>query len=216
MKLRHTEIGLPADEVWLDGYLAHSPAVSGLVLLGERSGRHLQNSRAALYALALQKAGFATLQFGLLTHEEERKYPHFWDQPLRMSARLSAIVEWVLHQPTLKSLPLGLATRDAAAAAMIRIALQKPEIRALACRHGRPDLAGADPLRTLITPLLILVGEKDADHLPANRQTAALLSGPHALTVIAGASSRFEEPGTLDAASQSTADWFRRWLTPPT
>jgi hypothetical protein len=213
MKLRHTEVGLPAGGVWLDGLLAHSPLVGGLVLLAERSGSQLKTARGALFASALQQAGLATLQFGLLSHDEERRSPDTWYQHSTLGPRLSAVLEWVEHQPALKDLPLGLACRDAAAAAMIRIAPRSPTLRALACRHGWPDLAGTEPLRALELPLLQVVGERDSEGVQRNRQAHELLSCPRELLVVPGASRNFEEPGTLDQASRAMATWFRRWLT---
>lgn len=212
MKLRHTEVGLPAGDVWLDGILAHSPIVPGLVLFAERSGSQLRNSRGAYFAHAVQAAGFATLQLALLSHDEDRRSPDTWHQPPVLGNRLAAVLEWVRHQPALKDLPLGVATRDAAAAAMVRLAPKAPELRALACRHGRPDLAGAEPLRELAQPLLMLVGERDPETLAASRQVKELLACPHELLVVPGASRHFEEAGTLDLASRTLADWFRRWL----
>ena len=95
MKLRHTEVGLPAGDVWLDGILAHSPIVTGLVLLAERSGGQLRTSRGLLYAHAVQAAGFASLQFGLLSHDEEKRSPDTWHQTPLLAMRLAAVLERV-------------------------------------------------------------------------------------------------------------------------
>lgn len=213
MKLRHTEIGLPAGDRWLDGILAHHPEVRGLIVLAERSGSTLKTARGAFVANALGDANFATLQLALLSHDEERKSPEVWQQVSGLVPRLAAVMEWIRHQPALKDLPLGMVARDAAAAAMVRIASRgSVPLRALASRAGRPDLAGAEPLRELTTPTLLLVGELDDDTLPRNRQVHELLTCPKELAIVPGASHGFEELGALDSASRMVVDWFRRWM----
>lgn len=213
MKLRHTEVGLPAGTDWLDGILAHAPAVPGLIVVAERSGGTLRTSRGAYINSALQEAGFATLHVGLLTHEEERHAPDTWHHVQTLVARLTAVLEWIRHQPALRELPLGMVAREAAAAAMIRVAGRGPEnLRVLACRDGRPDLAGLEPLRSLTLPLLLVTGEHDRETGPQNHQIHGLLTGPKELIVVPGASHSFEEPGTLDEASRHIVQWFHRWL----
>ena len=213
MKLRHTEVGLPAGDSWLDGILAHAPLVPGLVVIADRTGSTLAVARGAFLNNALQAAGFATLHLGLLSHDEERHAPDTWNQVPTLVARLAAVLDWIRHQSALKDLPLGILARDTAAAAMIRVAVRNPEpLRALACRGGRPDLAGMEPLRALTVPLLLVAGEQDSEAGPQNRQVHGLLSCPKELIVVPGASHAFEEPGTLDEASRHIVRWFARWL----
>lgn len=213
MKMRHTEVGLPAGEQWLDGILGHHPEVAGLVLLAERGGGTLTNSRGAFLSKALEDAGFATLHVGLLSREEDRRSPDTWHQVPLLTSRLAAVLDWIGHQPALRGLALGVTARDAAAGAMVRVAGRGIQpIRALASRAGRPDLAGMEYLRTLVAPMLLLVGEHDGDNLPANRQVSERLACPRELAVVAGASRSFEEPGKLDEAGRILVRWFSRWL----
>lgn len=214
MKMRHTEVGLPADGKWLDGILAHHPEVAGLVVLAERGGGTLATSRGAFLGKALEDAGFATLHVGLLSHEEDRRASDVWHQVPALTQRLAAVLEWIGHQPALRGLALGITARDAAAGAMVRLAGRGGAlpIRALASRAGRPDLAGMEYLRSLAAPMLLLVGELDGDNLPANRQVLERLDCPRELAVVAGASRGFEEPGKLDEAGQILVRWFGRWL----
>lgn len=214
MKLRHTEVGLPANGQWLDGILAHHPEVPGLVVLAERSGSALATSRSAFLSKAIEDAGFATLHVGLLSHEEERRAPDTWHQVPVLTQRLAAVLEWIGHQPALQSLAIGITARDAAAAAMVRVLGRSAQpIRALASRAGRPDLAGMEHLRVLVAPLLLLVGEHDGENLPANQQILGRLKCPGELAVVPGASRGFEEPGTLDEAGRILVRWFSRWLS---
>ena len=122
MKMRHTEVGLPAEGKWLDGILAHHPDVAGLVVLAERGGGTLATSRGAFLSKALEDAGFATLHVGLLSHEEDRRAADLWHQVPALTQRLAAVLEWIGHQPALRGLALGITARDAAAGAMVRLA----------------------------------------------------------------------------------------------
>jgi len=214
MRLRHTEVGLPADGRWLDGILAHHPHVPALVVQVERGGGALKTSRGAFVVDALKEAGFATLHVGLLSHDEERKAPEIWHQVATLTARIAAVLEWIEHQPALRDLPLGISARDAATAAMIRVAARDgAKLKALASRGGRPDLAGLEPLQALATPLLLVTGELDDVGPGPNRQAYDHLKCEREIAVIPGASHAFEELGTLEEATRCIVAWFERWLS---
>jgi pimeloyl-ACP methyl ester carboxylesterase len=211
-QVHHTEVQISADDVRLDGLLVVEPASLGLVLMLERTGTTLATDRSAFIAAALQQAGLSTLQVGMLGHEEERHAPDNWHQVSLLATRLEAVVTWVSRQPGLQSQPLVVLAREAAAGAAVRVAARKTSpFVAIACRGGRPDLAGMEPLRALRTPLLMVAGEYDAV-LPANRQVEQFLAGGGELIVVAGASHTLEEPGTLDEASRHFATWFQRQI----
>ena len=213
MRLRQTEVGLPADGRWLDGILSHHPHVPGLILQLERGGSTLKTSRGAFVAETLRNAGFATLQVGLLSHEEERKAPDVWRQVATLTTRIAATIEWIEHQPALKDLPLGIAARDAATAAAIRLASrEEASIKAIASRSGRPDLSGLEPLKALATPLLLVAGELDDTGPGPNQQAYDVLKCEREIVVVKGASHGFEELGTLEEASRHIVSWFERWL----
>ena len=215
MRLRDTEVGLPAGEQWLDGFLAHHPQVPALIVHVERGGSTLKTSRGAFINEALEEVGFATLHIGLLSHEDERRAPEIWHQVATLTTRIDAVLEWIDHQPALKKLPLGLLARDAATAAMIRIAAREnTPLRALASRGGRPDRAGLEPLKALATPLLLVTGELDEEGPGPNQQAFDHLTCERELAIIKGASHAFEELGTLEEATHRIVGWFQRWLTP--
>jgi putative phosphoribosyl transferase len=213
MRLRQTEVGLPADGHWLDGILSHHPNVPGLIVQLERGGSALKTSRGAFVVEALKEAGFATLHVGLLSHEEERKAAEVWHQVATLTTRIAAVLEWISHQPALKDLPLGIAARDEATAAMIRVAAKDgAAIRALASRGGRPDLAGLEPLQALATPLLLVTGELDDVGPIPNQQAYDHVNCAREIVIVKGASHAFEELGTLEEATRKIVAWFQRWL----
>lgn len=213
MRMRHTEVGLPADGRWLDGILAHHPHVSALIVQIERGGGTLKTSRGSFVVSAFKDAGFATLHVGLLSHDEERRAAEVWHQVATLTTRIAAVLEWIGHQPALKDLPLGISARDAATAAMIRVAAKDDtQIKALASRGGRPDLSGLEPLQSLATPLLLVTGELDDVGPIPNQQAYDQIKCARELVVIKGASHAFEELGTLEEATRHIVAWFRRWL----
>ncbi len=215
-KPRHESVQIRAGDRWLDGLLALPPAPAGCVVLVERGSGTLATSRSAFIAEALVAAGFGTLEVALLTHEEERHAPGTWRHPHSLVPRIEAVLEWISAHGELQTLPLGMLAREDAAAAMIRVAAEgTTALRALACRSGRPDLAGLEPLRTLAMPLLLVVGELDRDTVERNRQAHEVLACPKELAIVAGASHAFEELGTLDEATRKIVVWFSRWLRPP-
>lgn len=210
---RTINVRLPANEHWLDGILFLPPQPPALVVQLERSRGTMEKSRGAFVAEGLREAGFAVLQLALLTHVEERKNPEVWQQVATLAERVAAIIEWVQHETLLQALPLGIATRDAATAAVIRVAAREPlPIRAIASRGGRPDLAGLEPLRALHTPLLLLTGELDESGPIPNTQAYEQLSCERKLLIIPGASHAFEEIGTLEHVTQHIVEWLRYWL----
>jgi len=211
-QVHQTEVQIAAGDVRLDGLLVVEPASLGLVLMLERSAATLATDRSALIAAALRQAGLSTLQVGMLSHDEERHAPDSWHQVTMLTTRLEAVVAWVSRQPGLRSQPLAVLAREATAAAAVRVAAHRESpFIAIACRGGRPDLAGMEPLRALKTPLLMVAGEYDAA-LPPNRQVEQFLAGGCELIVVAGASHTFEEAGALDEASRHFVTWFLRWL----
>lgn len=218
LKLRYIEICLQAGGVWIDALLAHAPDVRGLVLIAERGGGNLRDSRNAYIATVLHRSHFATLQFALLTHSEELKSPDTWHNVTLLANRMVNVIDWQQHQPTLKEHALGMVAHEDAAAAMVRVAgAAETPLQALVSRSGRPDLAGIEPIRELARPLLLLTGAKDAIATEVARQVQQVLTNVSDLSVVRGASHNFEEPGMLPQASRQIGEWFVRWLrqSPP-
>lgn len=209
----HNEIAIQAGDVWLHTRLSHATGDRALVLIAERSAAKMRDSRDAYIAAALNAAGFATLQVALLSRAEEQKAPDTWRNVSLLATRLLAVAEWMRHQPAWEERPAGLLAHGEAAAAMIRAASRCDGVlAALASRSGRPDLAGAEPLRELAQPLLLLVGGNDSTGVDVNRQAQRLLKCANEFVALPGASQNFEEPGMLDQAARRVVAWFERTL----
>ena len=61
-------------------------------------------------------------------------------------------------------------------------------------------------------PTLLIVGSADYGVIELNQQAYALLNCEKKLTLIAGATHLFEEPGTLQQAARGAAEWFAQHL----
>jgi putative phosphoribosyl transferase len=165
----------------------------------------------------VQASGFGTLLFDLLTADEERIDAR--DASLRfdvaaLARRLTGAIGWLDGQPAVHALPLGLfgASTGAAAALITAAQARLGRVRAVVCRGGRPDLAGA-ALTRVRAPVLLIVGGRDTQVLRLNEAARRDLPATCELAVVAGAGHLFEEPGALGQVTALAADWFTRHLS---
>lgn len=209
LALRHAELRIQADKVWLDAFLSFAPDVRGLVICAVPHRASLRESREAVLCAALEKTGFATLMLSLLTPQEERRDPDLRYNIALISQRLAAVQTWIDHQPGMAERPLALIASHTVAAGAVRLVQQAPaRYAALISKAGRLDLAGVAPLRQLQTPTLVLLPGAEPDLLAPSQPALKLLSGPRQIVEIPLASADFIEPGTLDAAIQACRQWL--------
>src|SRR6185436_12114880 len=186
----------------------------GIVLFSHGSGSSRHSHRNQFVARVLQESSFATLLMDLLTTEEE----HVDNQTRELrfdiallTERLTAIVEWAAEQPMMKHLPIGLFGASTGAAAAIVAASKRPDlVRSVVSRGGRPDLAG-ESLKTLKTPIMLIVGSYDDAVLVLNEQAKQQMTGEVSLKMVPRATHLFEEPGALAQVADYASSWF--WTT---
>ncbi|WP_341679091.1 alpha/beta hydrolase [Niveibacterium sp. SC-1] len=209
---RHADISIQADRAWLNAVQSHVPDARALAIFYSASPIASSESREFVSARVLQDADYATLLVNGLTGYEEKRDPDARYNVPKLTDRLLAVLDWVSHQPHLDHLPICLHGTNTAAAAILKAAARATEPPfALVSRGGRPDLAGAEPLRQNHIPLLIITGgSRDDTRGPANN-AMSLLGGERASIEIPTASELFVEPGTLDQASRAALEWFERW-----
>lgn len=211
--LRHTDIRIQAERVWLDALLSHSPDIRGLIVIALPYMARLRESRENYAAGMLRDAGFGTLIVSMLTPYEESRDPDVRFDVSLLQHRLQALVVWADQQPDLAGLPLGLLAVSTVASAGVRQMVRDPErITALVSRAGRIDLAGADPLRRLRVPALVVVPGGDRASWAPTEQAFPLIGGVKEWRAIEQAGTSFIEPGTLEAASMAARDWFIRHM----
>jgi alpha-beta hydrolase superfamily lysophospholipase len=205
-------VHIPAGSTELDGELLLPPSATGVVLFAHGSGSSRFSPRNTYVAEVLQQRGIATLLFDLLTRAEDQIYETRFDIAL-LTQRLLAATAWLQSNPNSKDLKLGyFGASTGAAAALQAAAKMGNRISAVVSRGGRPDLAGAVALRQVTAPVLLLVGGDDYGVIELNQQAEALMNCERKLVLVPGATHLFEEPGTLQQAAGSAADWFAKYL----
>lgn len=216
MATHHTELRIQADKVWLDARLSALPEARGLILLAQLHAPRLAESRDIHTARVLHDAGYSTLQLNMLSAYEEQRDPDLRYDISLLDHRLSAVATWISHQPVLNLLPLGLHVTDTIAAAAIRLLAREPaSAAALVCRAGRPELAGAAPLRTLASAILLQMPGAEPERLAASRPASELIHAKRCWQEYPEASAGFIEPGMLDSAARAACNWFRENLPAP-
>jgi dienelactone hydrolase len=212
---RERAVRVPINGVVLDADLCTPDQARGVVIFAHGSGSNRASPRNRLVADALQREGFATLLPDLLTPGEERRdlrTGHLRFDIDLLAARLGAITDWAIHEPTLWSLPVGYFGASTGAAAAIVAAARRPGVvRAIVSRGGRPDLAG-DVLGRVRCPTLLIVGGDDLPILEMNDDALRKLGGHRVLQVIPHATHLFEEPGALERVARLARDWFDQHL----
>jgi hypothetical protein len=209
VKLRHTQLSIPANGVWLDGTLAHAPDVNALALCLRPHGHPSLEQLESPVELALQAAGFGTMAVDLLTRQEAQRDPDASYNIPRLTERILAAAEWTVHQPPLAGLPLALVVSDTGSAAAIRAAVRAPDrFIAIACLGGRADLAGAEPLRAVRTPVRLIVTPGTAEAAILDR-AYPLMKGAHHWLVLPPADDARE---LEQFAARAATTWLRQHL----
>jgi putative phosphoribosyl transferase len=210
---RDEEVVVHAGTVRLAGHLRVPEGATGLVIFAHGSGSSRHSPRNQSVAAALNNVGLGTVLFDLLTSDEERDRARVFDIEL-LAGRLAAVTAWLEAQPQAKGARIGYFGASTGAGAALWAAAQPGSaVAAIVSRGGRPDLAGAR-LADVRSPTLLIVGGHDETVLELNRQAQAQLHGLNRLTVVAGATHLFEEPGALEEVGRLAADWFLCHLAP--
>jgi dienelactone hydrolase len=215
-RLAERQVSLPAGDAGaVTGDLVVPPGAAGIVVFAHGSGSSRLSSRDRGVASALQRTGFATLLFDLLTPSEERRDDVTgelrFDIPF-LAGRLRQVMTWVHAQGDLAAYPLGLFGASTGAAAALVAAAGDDGVGAIVSRGGRPDLA-QDALERVTAPTLLIVGGLDTPVVGMNRSAFdRLAAADKELTIVPGASHLFEEPGKIEEVARLAASWFERWL----
>lgn len=204
-----TIVRIPAESVRLEGILALPADAVGVVVFAHGSGSSRLSPRNALVASVLNRAGFGTLLFDLLTAEEDVTYENRFEIGL-LSRRLVTVTRWLRETET-GPLPLGLFGASTGAAAALVAAAELGDVGAVVSRGGRPDLAD-EALEGVTAPVLLIVGGADTEVIELNRVALDRLAGTAELSIVPGATHLFDEPGALEEVSRLAAAWFERYL----
>lgn len=204
------EVAIGLSRITLPGHLVLPGGAGSIVLFAHGSGSSRHSPRNQKVATALNRAGFGTLLFDLLTEREGADRRNVFDIGL-LAERLAATTRWLTGEAGHTGGIGYFGASTGAAAALLAAAELGEEIGAVVSRGGRPDLA-RPRLGDVVSPTLLIVGDRDTEVLALNRQAAALLNCPNEVSLVPGATHLFEEPGALERVAELAGDWFDRHL----
>jgi putative phosphoribosyl transferase len=194
-------------------YMRLEKEIKAWILFAHGSGSSRKSKRNNWVADKLNKAGYGTLLFDLLTPEEDEIYLNRFNIPL-LAERLVAATDWLMNSDLYKNEKIGYfgASTGAAAALMAAatVGAHYP-LFAIVSRGGRPDLAKREYLTKVIWPTLLLVGGNDEEVIKLNEWARDQLSYAQ-LVIIPGATHLFEEAGKLEEVVKMSLDWFSKCL----
>lgn len=201
------------DKVRLVGDLSIPDEASGLIIFVHGSGSSRFSKRNQFVAKTLQKTGFATLLFDLLTEDEERRDDLTREFRFNIPMLASRLIQVTLNlqaHTEISSIPVGyFGASTGAAASLIAAASPSTNISAVVSRGGRPDLAG-ESLRSVTCPTLLIVGGHDFEVIELNKLAQKQMIRSHCkLDIIPGATHLFEEPGALATVATLAASWLQ-------
>jgi pimeloyl-ACP methyl ester carboxylesterase len=201
--LIHTEHGP------LHGQLILPPNARALIILAH-AGANPESHDEALGAI-LRHNAFATLRLDLLPYAEER-FDDVHNNVSLLAKRLLGALNMIkreMQNEAMPTLPIGLCAADHASPVIVRVAAQRDhDIAAVVCRGGLIDLAGMLYLRSLESPLLVLVGEKDATLISSSQRALKEVSCSKALQIIQDTESTFAAKSAFDDVAHKIVHWF--------
>jgi putative phosphoribosyl transferase len=208
-------VKIPAGQVTLDGNLDLPDDAKGIILFAHGSGSSRLSSRNIFVAKNLQKAGFGTLLFDLLTPDEERLDDITAELRFNidfLTERLEQATEFLKRESDTRDLNFGYFGASTGAAAALEASVRhRSRVKAVVSRGGRPDMA-EDALPRVVAPTLLIVGGDDTEVIALNRIALAQIAVKKELAIIPGATHLFEEPGALEQVSRLAAAWFNKYL----
>ena len=192
----HAELTLPARP-------------SALVVLAHAGPN--PEARDDALAVILRHAGIGTLRCDLLTSSEAR----FADNHHQVSLLASRLLDGLtlLRQQMLlddlPTLPVGLCGAGDCSPVVVRAAaIRDRDIFATVCRGGLIDLAGMLYLQTLVSPLLVLVGEGEQRLEASNRRALHELAGRKELKLLPASADAPDSAAAFEWVARETARWF--------
>ncbi len=208
-------VRIPSGALFLSGEMELPSGAHGIVLFAHGSGSSRLSPRNQFVARTLREAGLGTLLFDLLTPDEEavdERTGHLRFNITLLARRLAEATHWVSAQPATRHHGCGyFGASTGAAAALVAAAELGLRIGAVVSRGGRPDLAG-EALPGVVSPTLLIVGERDDVVVELNRNAFEQLRCEKEMRIVPRATHLFEEPGALAEVARLAAAWFQKHL----
>ena len=202
-------LSVPSEHGPLHGTLDLLPEAHGLVVLAHAA--LALDGRDGVLAGIFRHAGLSTLSVDLLAAQEEH-FPDVHNNVPLLSKRLLDFLGLIKHRTLLGEIPaqpLGLYAANATSPVVIRTAaLRDHDIAAIVCRGGLIDLAGMLYLRSLESPLLMLVEETDSRHIASSRRALQEIRCLKELKLIPEIGIDYTQSSGFEIAAKEASQWF--------
>jgi hypothetical protein len=203
----HTEHGS------LHGRLALLPEARGMVVLVH--DRRSLDARDDVLAGIFRHAGLSTLSVDLLSAQEEH-FPDIHNNVPLLAKRLLEFLDLIKNKMLLGEIEtqaLGLFAANATSPVVIRVAaLRDHDFAAIVCRGGLIDLAGMLYLRSLASPLLLLVEETDTQHIACSRRAMQEIPCRKELKLIPEIGPDFALSNAFPVVAHEASKWFTNYF----
>lgn len=198
----------------LSGELLAPPYARGVVVAACAGRANRTNATTSWVAEQLCRRGdLAVLLVDLLTSAEDpaSEAAQLRAQVPLLAQRLSAATEWALADDSTRHLSVGYYAIGLGAAPALVAASGRREVRAVVCRGGRPDLAGA-ALEAVRAPTLLVVGETDEVALATTRSARSRLGGKSELAIVSACGESFDSPDARGELAARSSEWLSRYV----
>lgn len=209
-------VSITSEHGLLHGELAMQPHSPGIVVLAHAA--MALDGRDKRLADQFRHAGLSTLSIDLLAHQEEH-FPDIHNNIPLLSRRLIGFLGLLKNRMSMGELqtqPIGLCAANDTTPVVARVAsLRDHDIAAIVCRGGLIDLAGMLYLRSLESPLLLLIEENDAHRIASSRRALQEIPGRKELKLIPETGVDFATSVDFEVAARASTDWFLRHFADP-
>jgi putative phosphoribosyl transferase len=206
-------VRVPAGALFLQGSLRIPEIARGIVLFpyGIESDQRISYTEGL--ARPLGEAGFATLLVDLLTPEDkglDALTGFFRENVDILHKRIIGIANWLREEQETQNLRTSyFGTGVTGAAALIAAAVRPDAVVTVISIDGRIDLA-RNYLSRIYAPVLLIVGENDAEGKNLNRDALEQLHTEKQLETIGGAANLFGDTNTQAEVAQLAVKWLAR------
>jgi len=217
-----------ATEIFVEGNMVIPDNQVGIVIFAHGSGSSKESPRNQLVSEKLNENSIGTLQFDLLSKEEQECDKRLGNIITQvpgatlnkfnislLSERLSMVTEWVMNYHKERNFKVAYFASSTGAAAALACAT-KFHVRSVIIRSGRTDLIDSDLLPQIVSPCLLFVGSKDKRVININKQTIKKLINAEKkeLNIVPNASHLFEEKGSMETVANISAEWLKNYFRP--
>lgn len=204
-----TLLSIPTEHGLVHGELTLQPDAPGIVVLVHDA--KTLDRRDSVLAARLRHAGLSTFSVDLLSAQEEH-FPDVHFNVALLARRLIDFLGLLKHRMQLGELgmqPIGLCATNATSPVAVRVAaLRDHDIAAIVCRGGLIDLAGVLYLRTLESPILLLIEETDDLHTTSNRRALEEVVCRKELRIIPEIGIDYAISAGFERSAGEASEWF--------